>query len=1003
MIRFVLSGQSHKSFEPVNVRVRLNRPSLSSGGLLQLNLVGGIARAAGDSVVDCMGLATAPTDMQPATPLYFQLRYSWSPAAALRFIPQTGTIIDLAALLEVADPSAGQVQVKVEVWEGTSPSDEDTISIAIAPVEVTLRATVASLTMHVGDAIAPCVDMQPVPPGGVLPFGNGVSLERDHLAAYYASMTAANATPVMSAFVTGPAGFAASPQAFKEQQQLAQLAISFVTGRPPPKDVEEFNSLGKSSYPPDAQLRWKFGKEKPVLAGGVGPYDKMPPMLHARRPNERQPRDSVFILPFPLPPNPRYKAPGRDFFPLVVLPVEVKAATLEMTLTAAPEDAGAADAHGVRPLKLEYNWLEAEQKLVGSFALEVRRPAALGGRVLYHSDWDDAVLDMEFTDKVITISRLAVIDKQTQATSWVAPFGIRLELRDAGPPGASVARFWLPVSEQGLFQTFASSQPGGGKLQVRRSLKQIIRATGDGDAELIVTLLPPARQELMIDEYDMPPKPAALRITVPPPLEAALGTWDDEMFSGLDISAEGSAHEVIHNSGTVTGSVKNRNPQPDTRMERVTLEVVGSTGSIGPLGIEGPGPPFSREISGLEVGENDVILSAWKPINQVIHGGPWLATARLVGVLPLAGGVLFPRALPAGNIVLVRSVNGIAFSYGRATSAALMDGLDGISPMQPPSFDPVSRTLAAAALPARTGTHELQVVAMNDFGVVQGPALVLNAPRPIVNISADTSAVPHQPGRPFNVGNSVNSVPGTFDHQFALRVEFSTNGAAPRISTRTEARALTRDTTRLTFPESGTLPVGGDARFRLEGFNEFDSADITLNLNRRAFIYDFTAELEMRVVDANAHLEIVEVVPNGIAGLTIGPAAGGFDRIISAASPTSPVGIELIRFKIVPNDDVDEEDRDEVDLDYRIRYVSPAPIPGSGVVPNFGPDYEPYAAFLVIDASRVMEDESLRFDLSVIAEGQSVPDPEDCWIRARVLNGIDREQDGQFAVALLRV
>jgi hypothetical protein len=951
----------HKPFDRLDLSgCRVIHPQFVPGFSAPLaGLRGRLKRFGPQDVVQLQDLVCDESGRRTALPFFLAVR--WSPKTALQVVPTAaaGSVINLplTALLKVDDPSSGSVTVTMQMIDtevvpvGQYPVlAEASLTFSLSPLVVQVAPQASQITLTLGTSVAAPVTLLAHPPAN-----RDVNFAGPHDATYRRT------DPTSAMLIAEPAS------------QGLQVPITVgwsLTG---------WERGSGNTLTADSLLRWRQPYEEPLLPSGASHYDAMPALVHCRKAG-RVGRVSVIAQVNPvsvggvLRADPRFVADTP-----AEIAVTIKDAVLKISLEPSPADAGPAAANWQSPLVLEYDWLPDERKLVGSFVLQVHRVAdGEDPELIFDSRWESTIATWSFSDTAITLSDIVTIPPESRL-SRPCPFRLLLTLRDHGSAGAAVARFWRPAVEQG-------------PAPVRRSLQRVISAVGAGQAELLVELLPLNNRALEIDEIPIgASSQQVLAIKVPPPLEAELKTWTDGWFTNLDISDPTGVHDVIFSSGRVTGAVRHRAARPHPELETVTVEAVTRSGTIGPFNVPGPGPAFTHDVRDMEVGGNRLRVVAWKPINEVVSGGPSVAEATLTGVLPRPDGITFPRALPPDHTVLTASVDGITFGYSRAMRARLVDttrtGSTIIGTEQALAYDLIPRTLTQASLPRVTGTHTLTVLAENDFGVQTGPTLVLRAPRPNPVMSVDTSNVPHSPFDPFAIGHSVTTLQATLSSQYALSVRFLARGTLLRTSTHTETEALTTTRRQARMPDTGDFAIG-DNEFRLEGSNEFGSEAQIITIHRKDFVFDFVAQLFLKPVDIKAQLVIQDVNPSYLLGIPRG-ASGGFDVFVTGRDSRNPAGVESLKFSVQHIDGGDRADT----LDFRISYFQ---------VTSQGPDYEPFTGFMDIPDTQVVGNESTPLNTSLV-DPQALEDGHEYWSHARVRSDSDAARTIVFVIARLLV
>ena len=137
-------------------------------------------------------------------------------------------------------------------------------------------------------------------------------------------------------------------------------------------------------------------------------------------------------------------------------------------------------------------------------------------------------------------------------------------------------------------------------------------------------------------------------------------------------------------------------------------------------------------MDGLRLGANQFELSAEKPINIAVNGGPSTDSATLTGVLPRSVSLSPMDGQRNGATVLRRNFGRFAYEYARAARAKLKEICSS------GSYDIATYGEAYDAAPddqsvtlrRETGNHTLRLVAENDFGSVNSSDFTVNAPAP---------------------------------------------------------------------------------------------------------------------------------------------------------------------------------------------------------------------------------------------------------------------------------
>lgn len=414
------------------------------------------------------------------------------------------------------------------------------------------------------------------------------------------------------------------------------------------------------------------------------------------------------------------------------LQIQVAPTTVELDLI--PVD----DPLGQNQLLIEGTDLESP--LVGNFLLQAR---ALD-EVLYDSD-DQAFLKGQLTSKILTLNEVYVQDQNEEYQR--VPFRIRLEVGDQ-----NIVEFALPDVTLGA----------NGGFEAVTSLRDVLRVVGHGQTDLKAELLPlPPNEEDDFSAYSLP-SIQILSVSVPPPLEVELSTWTDTLGAN-DLSSGAPQRELIHDTGTLAGRV--RNHRPGSTVEVVMLIQDGQeTDLLNQLNDQGQ---FTVDLT-MQLGSNPISVFATKPINEHLDNvGPSSLAVDLVGAEPQAmnfPAVDIPLDVQTGTRYLKehRSV-GFSVRYARVTSAAVDDVIvgaptDAITSALAQSYNEHTETGLSFIPDQIAGVHVLTLTARNDFAERYFQLPFLTEPR---LIPEQLLLIPQgffKPGDPTRVGNETDTI-----------------------------------------------------------------------------------------------------------------------------------------------------------------------------------------------------------------------------------------------------
>jgi hypothetical protein len=335
--------------------------------------------------------------------------------------------------------------------------------------------------------------------------------------------------------------------------------------------------------------------------------------------------------------------------------------------------------------------------------------------------------------------------------------------------------------------------PSEGSFQYTGPLHNMIQAVGAGEATLRVRFQPLPPEDLIdIQDYSMP-LDLLLTVEVPPPLEAHLDSWQDELGTEA-ITAGTIGRDLIHDNGTLRGRVENH--RPSSAVETIKLYLSSDPGidliADGHLDSDGN---FAVELS-MQLGANDISLEATKPINEVLNGGPSLELLTLEGVQPVAEGVsdLSAPQDPGTSIRYMKRRNSVGLSaiYRRATHAEVLVSIadvvsgnvsaESIAPGLPLSYDNHEETGLTYQPAAIAGVHRIMVKADNQFDQDQDNGVTITTVPEIVDDG--TAIIPlgyYKPGDPTRVGFDTTAIRFEFLVRCAthVTVQNTTTGVAP--------------------------------------------------------------------------------------------------------------------------------------------------------------------------------------------------------------------------------
>ena len=623
------------------------------------------------------------------------------------------------------------------------------------------------------------------------------------------------------------------------------------------------------------------------------------------------------------------------------LEVGIDPVTLELTLDSDDQHGG--------DLVLEDQWDPDQRMILGGLRIRVTRPAD-PPETLYDSDSRAAVYGtVSATEMVLQV----VVPEDRDGSRWRdsrrASFRIRLTIENG-----NVACFQPP----GL-------DPTGVSFQFAGDLKQILRAAGPGTSDLLVALEPlgePLPEDCF--QFEMPVEQGFV-IRVPAPLECHINSWSDTYFAGqnqLNLSAPGPYPELIHATGTVYGQVVNH--RPDSTSEQWRLRVHRPDGTTIDFDQDAvmlvADGSFVRWLTPerLQEGDNRFELWAWKPINEVVNGGPSIAERTLRGTRPrVQATVIDPQYGNAGRVV-TRAVPLITWSWERALHASLHDQVGNGTPLELAVDDQVRydrhrAQTTTARLSAAVGPHRVFATASNDFGESAGAADTRTAVAPQLTQSLSVPA--GFAGKfltPERVGNSVQRVTSSLSFRFAQQWTIRQGGAT--LAGGNPADPFAGGSAERDLPGSATELAVGDNQFSFRAFNEFASIGLSVSVNRRDRVFDvpqgsLTLDPRVRGDTPSDHDQYRVSWIMLLAGQTVasGEGAGVIITLPAGVELPSPLGFDSIQWTV--NLFVDGEDHGTEDAPMLIAIDALGDI--------IGPDFEHLlAAFRELESNVQIDD-----------------------------------------------
>ena len=562
-------------------------------------------------------------------------------------------------------------------------------------------------------------------------------------------------------------------------------------------------------------------------------------------------------------------------------------------------------------------------------------------------------------------------------------------------------RLILSIDDPTIAEFFSTLPAYQSKHLGCQDLTQILRAVRPGDTMLHVHAIPlPQPIDASFDELD-PSDIIDIPIHVPEPLEVVLSNYSDRFYGSTGNAAlaldSGGAFDVICDHGTLTGEVRNHNPY--SRSELITLKVHTPEDDYPDVDLWSAFTTmtgFSTAVGNLALvvddGDNVVTVEAWKPINELMNGGPSVKSVTLRAVRPTASALTNARA---DAVVVLRDIGDVTFTYSNALEGHVSEQVGSgervvASPVQPATLAARSVTLHHFRLRAMPGDHHLNAGAGNDFDQVTGPAVTIHAPAPIITSNiADWIAQPYRErtrlGLANDVGNSNTSV------RVPVRIRYALNASAADASgsaddggsgighhgDSTDSDEIPLDSHpldwtdhTLTIPLSGSLHVGENG-FAVYADNEFTESSPTQYINtigRRDLIYDCDGDLDVLIFSADHEIQIhlKRVNMDGSRDPLHDSHWPGTTFQIDFQNQPTPLGmlgVIIEPFRLVDEDDdgiAETEEPAVTDLGYEIR----------GFVTD--PDYFHLTPYFVVEPADVVDDNT--FNAPSLGDTLSFPD-----------------------------
>jgi hypothetical protein len=550
----------------------------------------------------------------------------------------------------------------------------------------------------------------------------------------------------------------------------------------------------------------------------------------------------------------------------------------------------------------------------------------------------------------------------------------------------------LTIDDPTIAEFYSTLPVKEGKHRGRLDLSEILRAVGPGDTTLrVLALALPQPIDASHDEF-APSAEMQIPIHVPPPVEVVLSNYTDRFHGSAGNAAlaldSGTAFDVICDHGTLTGEVKNHNPYSSE--ERVTLKVHTPEGDQPDVDVLSPSAfttmtGFSTPITNLALvvddGDNVVTVEAWKPINELVNGGPSVKSFILRAVRPTASALT--NALTDATVVR-RDIGDVAFTYSKALKGYVWERVgddtgSAASPEQLASMVSRPVTLQHFRLRAAPGDHRLRAGADNDFDQVSGPEITIHAPAPrVTSNAADWIAQPYRErtrlGVADEVGNSNTSVRVPIHIRYALSASITDESDTTPISP--GSNPINGTDLWQTIPRTGNLRVGVNG-FSVAATNEFSTETRSWAIRRRGLVYDSDVDADVLTIpdDATIRLHVTRVNLDG-SHTELNDSSGRttlFFNVQNHPSPLGMVGVIIEPFRMVDEDDDGDAETEEpasTDFGYLIRGWAT------------DPDYFHLTPYLVVDPADVVWDDS-SFNVASLGDEDAFPG-QTFWFSVRI-------------------
>jgi hypothetical protein len=582
-------------------------------------------------------------------------------------------------------------------------------------------------------------------------------------------------------------------------------------------------------------------------------------------------------------------------------------------------------------------------RLLGSFRVQVRAR----GAPIFDSDVP-AQLRGTVQPNRLLVEDVFVEDEAGDLQAL--PFRIQAIIGDT-----SVVEFQVP-----------ESTPAGAEEQFHYwgTLEDLVSATGSGTTGLEVSLLEPD-VPLADDQvyYDMPDS-VTLPVKVPAPLVAHLWFWEDGYFTGSEImdlsgsyapNSQPRMDDLIYAHGRISGRVDHHNP--DSASEEITLRVdpPGSGRQCVDLldadAVDEDGV-WEQEVEGLRKGDNLIRLTAWKPINEIVHGGPSIVECILPGVQPgdlevlvqhvgpsevfegnPDGGPVLPSTEPfEDRIVVRRSLADVEVRYSRAIWARLIDDAVPIAGglHYPDPFEEANatrhlltdqyglaynlRTLHTGLLPNELSlgapvAHQIKVLAWNEYVDDEtfdwvSPSVTLFAPDPHLEVRDIAPDGPYRDES--HVGNSTTTVDATIRVGIALGMEVR-DGNGTELGSITYPNPFSPPPPpdeELRLPPAGALAIG-ENDFEVTAHNEFALRRIEIQIHRRDHIFETIAgrtKIQSDDSDIDVKVQVREGGNLNEMMTATDPVFPVWERTFAGEAPEWSLGWSRLRYRLVTLD-----------------------------------------------------------------------------------------------------